>query len=65
MNPTSGEIINAMYGDGNGGTDISYYTKKRVSNACDINNINIITLSPGNSTIPSTLVQNTIYVLNS
>lgn len=69
-NPSTGNIVCALYGDGSG-TTVTAYTKNRSgynSGTCDIANMNVEYISSyennGNNTFPYTTVPaNTIYVL--
>lgn len=63
-NPTNSEIINALYGDGvTTGDNGTAYTKNWNIANCDIGSMSVTTLLPGTDTIPETLSENTIYVL--
>jgi hypothetical protein len=64
-NPTTGEIIIAILGEGNGWSNRTAYTQYRDTVTCDTWNMTIIGISPGTDTLPSTLADNTIYVLES
>jgi hypothetical protein len=70
-NPTSGQIINALFGDGNGngtgGTDTTAYTRHWTGN-CNIWSMNVLNISnfdtSGIDSLPLGLAANTIYVLD-
>ena len=70
-NPSTGAIINAVYGDGNGtgagGTDTTAYTNFRTGN-CNIWQMNVVNIAnfddSGMNSLPLGLSANTIYVLN-
>ena len=64
-NPSSGDIINALYGDGSGGTDTTAYTKYWTGNFCLTSAMTVSYISPGINTIPASPSANTIYVLGS
>ncbi|MCX6824161.1 MAG: right-handed parallel beta-helix repeat-containing protein [candidate division SR1 bacterium] len=64
-NPTTGDIIARLYGGGAGGNDKTAYTSGRLSNACPIASMVVSGVSPGTNTIPATLANYTIYVLES
>jgi hypothetical protein len=60
-NPSTGEVINALYGDLTGGVDKTIYTDYRTGVSCT--GMSVVYLTAGVDTIPSTLVTRTIYVL--
>ena len=62
--PTTGEIITALFGDGSGWVDTTAYTSWRATN-CITWNLTVTGISPGTDTLPETLSDNTIYVLES
>ncbi|MCX6823315.1 MAG: right-handed parallel beta-helix repeat-containing protein [candidate division SR1 bacterium] len=64
-NPTDLNIICALYGDGSGGVDRTAYTQNRSGTNCITGNLTVTGISPGTDTLPSTLTDNTIYVLES
>ena len=45
MNPSDADIIDAVYGDGSGGTDTTAYTKYWNSNTCDVSQMSVVYLS--------------------
>lgn len=55
-NPTNAEIIDALYGTN------SAYTKGWSTNPCNTGNMTVVTV-PSNQSIPTALLQNRIYVL--
>lgn len=68
-NPSTGEIVNALYGTGNGTWRITAYTRYRSGgSSCDpadmnVENIPAFNSTSGNYFAPQSLAANTIYVL--
>ena len=65
QNPTDSDIINALYGDWIADSDRTAYTVQWTGITCDTWLMTVEYLNPWTSTIPTTLNENTIYVLNS
>lgn len=64
QNPTNEDIITALYWDGNVWNDKTAYTMNWTGVICNTGNMQVVYLDPGINTIPFTLNNNTIYVLN-
>lgn len=63
-NPTTGQIINALFWDGTGWSDSTIYTQYRTGNFCNTNSMNVAFITGGLFTGWS-LTGNMIYVFDS